>query len=60
MRVLIAGGGIGGLALAQGLVGRGIDVVVVEPDVDLERTGGYKLHLGPKAVEALATLLPAA
>lgn len=59
MRVLIAGGGIGGLALAQGLVGRGIDVVVVEPDVDLERTGGYKLHLGPKAVEALGSLLPA-
>ncbi len=58
MRVVVAGGGIGGLALAQGLLRRGYAVTVVEPDVDLARTGGYKLHLGPTALAALETLLP--
>lgn len=57
MRVIVVGGGIGGLALAQGLAGRGFDVVVVEKDRDLARTGGYKLHLGRAAVLALRELL---
>jgi salicylate hydroxylase len=34
--------------------------VVVERDVDLRATGGYKLHLGPPALAALRELLPAA
>ncbi|MDG4788447.1 NAD(P)/FAD-dependent oxidoreductase [Micromonospora sp. WMMD1102] len=58
MRVVIAGGGIGGLACAQGLVRAGLDVTVVEPDRELGATGGYKLHLAPPAVRALRALLP--
>lgn len=57
MRTVVVGGGIGGLALAQGLVRRGMDVVVVEKDHDLACTGGYKLHLGPVAFSALGQLL---
>lgn len=59
MRVVVCGGGIGGLALAQGLVRRGLEVVVLERDEDLAQTGGYKLHLAPAPVRALADLLPA-
>ena len=59
VRVVVAGGGIGGLACAQGLLRRGIDVRVVERDTDLSITGGYKLHLGVPAVAALRELLPA-
>lgn len=58
-RVVIAGGGIGGLALAQGLHRHGVAVTVIEPDTDLAATGGYKLHLGPRALAALHRLLPA-
>lgn len=58
MRVLVAGAGIGGLALAQGLRRTGVDVTVVERDTDLATTGGYRLHLGPEAVAALRELLP--
>ncbi len=56
---MVAGAGIGGLACAQGLVQRGLDVQVVERDADLAMTGGYKLHLGVPAVSALRKLLPA-
>lgn len=57
MKVIVAGGGIGGLALANGLVARGIETVVLERDEDLSATGGYKLHLGPRACSALRDLL---
>lgn len=57
MRVVVAGAGIGGLALAQGLRRHGIEVVVLEPDTDLGRTSGYKLHLGVPAAAALRELL---
>ncbi|MEO7586974.1 MAG: FAD-dependent oxidoreductase [Arachnia sp.] len=57
MRVLVVGGGIGGLACAQGLLRRGLDVTVVEQDSDLALTGGYKLHLGVPVVTALRDLL---
>ena len=60
MRVVVAGGGIGGLACAQGLVRRGFDVAVAEPDQDLSASGGYKLHLGVAAISALRDLLFAA
>jgi 2-polyprenyl-6-methoxyphenol hydroxylase-like FAD-dependent oxidoreductase len=60
VRVLVVGGGIGGLACAQGLARRGLDVRVVERDTDLSTTGGYKLHLGVPAVGALRELLPPA
>lgn len=58
MRVVVIGGGIGGLALAQGLVKRGVDVVVLDRDTDLAHTGGYKLHLGPRACDAARAVLP--
>ncbi len=58
MRVVIAGGGIGGLALAQGLKRAGIEVLVAERDVDLTATGGYRLHLRAPALQALRVLLP--
>lgn len=57
MKVIIAGAGIGGLALAQGLTRVGIDVEVIERDHDLSATRGYKLHLGAPAVAALRQLL---
>ncbi|GAA1403273.1 FAD-dependent monooxygenase [Pseudonocardia kongjuensis] len=58
MRVVVAGGGIGGLALAQGLHHNGIEVVVHDRDPRPECTGGYRLHLDDGARSALARLLP--
>jgi salicylate hydroxylase len=58
MRVVVAGGGIGGLALAQGLKRAGIEVVVHERDARPEYTGGYRLHLDDTACSALGRLLP--
>jgi 2-polyprenyl-6-methoxyphenol hydroxylase-like FAD-dependent oxidoreductase len=59
MRVLVAGGGLGGLALAQGLVGAGFDVQVVERDADMNRRQGYYLNINALGGEALRSLLPA-
>ncbi len=58
MRVLIAGGGLGGLALAQGLVKAGFDVEVVERDADMNRRQGYYLNINGLGGEALRELLP--
>ena len=58
-RVLVAGGGIGGLTLAHGLVRAGIDVRVREADADVDvRTQGYRIGIGPPAVEVLRAALP--
>ncbi len=57
MKMLVAGAGIGGLALAQGLTRAGIAVEVLERDADLSATRGYELHRGPPAVDALRDLL---
>ncbi len=58
-RVLIAGAGIGGLALAHGLRSRGIDVAVHERDAGPdERWSGYRLHLTAEANRALHACLP--
>lgn len=59
MRVLIAGGGIGGLCLAQGLHQAGIDVAVFErvPSADAFREG-YRIHLDPDGSRALHSCLP--
>lgn len=55
MRVVIIGAGVGGLALAVGLAGRGIEVEVHEKGERL-RTGGAGLGLYPNGVAALSEL----
>jgi 2-polyprenyl-6-methoxyphenol hydroxylase-like FAD-dependent oxidoreductase len=59
LHVLIAGGGLSGLALAQGLVAAGHTVDVYERDPDFNRKQGYYLHMNPFGGEALRALLPA-
>ena len=58
MRVIIIGGGIGGLALAHGLRRRGVDVRVAERDTHPECTGGHRLRITGEACGALRELLP--
>jgi 2-polyprenyl-6-methoxyphenol hydroxylase-like FAD-dependent oxidoreductase len=56
----IIGGGIGGLALAQGLRKAGMSVAVYERDrTPTDRLQGYRVHISPKGSEALHSCLPA-
>ncbi|MFF0344863.1 FAD-dependent oxidoreductase [Kribbella sp. NPDC004875] len=59
MKVLVIGGGTGGLALAHGLVRAGIDVAVFERDT-LRTDGlhGYRVGIDPDGSRALHALLP--
>jgi len=58
-RVLIAGAGLGGLALAQALDAAGIEVEVFEADADAEaRAQGYRIGLREYGWEALRACLP--
>ena len=60
MRVSVVGAGLGGLCLAQGLRGAGIDVAVYERDPAITaRFQGYRLVLNPVGFEALRGCLPA-
>jgi 2-polyprenyl-6-methoxyphenol hydroxylase-like FAD-dependent oxidoreductase len=59
LRVGVVGAGIGGLALAQGLLGCGYNVTVFERDARPEDTGGYRLHLTSESMAALREILPA-
>lgn len=56
-RVLISGGGIGGLALAQGLMRRGFAVRVFEREPAGERAG-FRLLMNADGGNALEALLP--
>src|SRR5690348_9954156 len=59
LRVAVAGAGIGGLCLAQGLMRAGVAVQVYERDVALNvRRQGYRLHLDARAGVALDRCLP--
>jgi 2-polyprenyl-6-methoxyphenol hydroxylase-like FAD-dependent oxidoreductase len=59
-RILIAGGGVGGLALAQALRRGGVDVAVYEQDPTPKvRNQGYRIHIDPNGNAALRTCLPA-
>ncbi|MGH3292657.1 MAG: FAD-dependent oxidoreductase [Trebonia sp.] len=57
MKVAVAGAGIGGLCLAQGLLKAGVEVTVYERDAELTAGGqGYRLHID--AGPALWACLP--
>lgn len=58
-RILVAGGGVGGLALAQALHHAGLDVVVYEQDpTPRTRNQGYRIHIDPTGNAALVDCLP--
>jgi 2-polyprenyl-6-methoxyphenol hydroxylase-like FAD-dependent oxidoreductase len=57
--VLIIGGGIGGLTLAQGLKRGGVSAAVYERDRTLtDRLQGYRVHISPTGSRALHECLP--
>jgi 2-polyprenyl-6-methoxyphenol hydroxylase-like FAD-dependent oxidoreductase len=58
LSVLVAGAGVGGLCLAQGLRRAGITVRVVEREPGSDGGEGYRLRLEPNAVHALVRCLP--
>ncbi|MBV2366899.1 FAD-dependent oxidoreductase [Streptomonospora nanhaiensis] len=58
VRVVVVGGGIGGLAVGAGLRRRGIDVAVFDRDTEVAATGGYHITLDGRAQTALRELLP--
>jgi len=59
LRVAVAGAGLGGLCLAQGLVRAGVDVQVYERDATPDvRRQGYRLHMDARAGVALDKCLP--
>src|SRR5262249_23997565 len=57
--VVIIGGGLGGLTLAQGLKQAGISVAVYERDLTpTDRLQGYRIHIEPQGSRALYECLP--
>ena len=59
LRVAVAGAGLGGLCLAQGLLRAGAEVTVYERDASLVgRRQGYRLHVDTRAGLALQACLP--
>jgi 2-polyprenyl-6-methoxyphenol hydroxylase-like FAD-dependent oxidoreductase len=59
MRVAVVGAGLGGLCLAQGLRGSGVETEVYERDPAITaRFQGYRLMLSPVGLEALRNCLP--
>ncbi|WP_442942744.1 FAD-dependent oxidoreductase [Nocardia sp. NBC_01503] len=60
-RILIAGAGVGGLALAQALRRGGFDVAVHEQDPTPRiRNQGFRIHIDPNGNRALRACLPPA
>ncbi|GAB2750762.1 FAD-dependent monooxygenase [Kitasatospora kifunensis] len=59
IRVLVIGGGIGGLCLAHGLRQAGVDVEVYERDESADgRRQGYRLRISPQGEAGLRACLP--
>jgi 2-polyprenyl-6-methoxyphenol hydroxylase-like FAD-dependent oxidoreductase len=59
LHVVIIGGGIGGLTLAQGLKKSGVSVAVYERDrTRTDRVQGYRVHINPAGSRALHECLP--
>jgi 2-polyprenyl-6-methoxyphenol hydroxylase-like FAD-dependent oxidoreductase len=59
LRVLVIGGGLGGLCLAQGLHRAGVGVAVYERDSSSwARSQGYRFHMDIRGEEALRECLP--
>ncbi|HKR49499.1 MAG TPA: NAD(P)-binding protein, partial [Pseudonocardiaceae bacterium] len=59
LRVLVIGGGIGGLCLAQGLRQADVNVKVYERDQSARgRMQGYRLRISPEGEQALRECLP--
>ncbi|AXB45485.1 FAD-dependent oxidoreductase [Amycolatopsis albispora] len=56
-KVVVVGGGIGGLALGAGLRRRGCEVAVYDRDTDVTATGGYHITLDERAQTALRSLV---
>ncbi|HEY2319935.1 MAG TPA: NAD(P)/FAD-dependent oxidoreductase [Solirubrobacteraceae bacterium] len=59
LHVLIAGGGLSGLCLAQGLTAAGISCAVYERDSDMRRRTGYRITINGDGGNALEQCLPA-
>jgi 2-polyprenyl-6-methoxyphenol hydroxylase-like FAD-dependent oxidoreductase len=58
-QIVVIGGGIGGLCLAQGLKKAGISVTVYERDRSpIDRLQGYRVHINPAGSRALHACLP--
>ncbi|GGU52835.1 monooxygenase [Streptomyces albospinus] len=57
MRVVVVGGGIGGVALAAGLRRRGFEVAAFDRDTEVAATGGYHITLDGRAQSALRELV---
>jgi 2-polyprenyl-6-methoxyphenol hydroxylase-like FAD-dependent oxidoreductase len=57
--VVVIGGGIGGLCLAQGLKKAGVPVSVYERDrTPTSRLQGYRIHVSPRGARSLRECLP--
>jgi 2-polyprenyl-6-methoxyphenol hydroxylase-like FAD-dependent oxidoreductase len=60
LHVVVIGGGIGGLCLAQGLKKAGVGAAVYERDRSpTSRLQGYRIHISPRGARALQECLPA-
>jgi salicylate hydroxylase len=58
LHVLIAGGGLSGLCLAQGLRRAGVSCAVFERDPDMRRPAGYRITINGDGGNALQACLP--
>ncbi len=58
LHVIIIGGGIGGLCLAQGLKAAGVSFAVYERNPSTLWTEGYRIHINPVGSQALHACLP--